>query len=130
MRMRLATRTRRADFMSERLAKPSGAVEDKRLDRLPASAQSAVLKVDRHPMEAGKASIGAAVKSAVGNDPLRVYGDEAFMSKVISGEKVPDYLGRIASRPDALRRYALSLLKNDPNVRIRTTVDWDEEKVG
>jgi hypothetical protein len=116
--------------MSDIVAKGARLGEDKRLDRLPASAQSAVLKVDRHPMEAGKASIGAAVKSAVGDDPLRVYGDEAFMSKVISGEKVPDYLGRIASRPAALRRYALSLLKGDPNVRIRTTVDWDEEKVG
>lgn len=116
--------------MASSFSKPNGRVEDQRLDRLPAKANGSVLKVDRLPVEAGKANVGAAVRSAIGDDPLRVYGDEAFMSKVISGEKVPDYLGRIASRPDALRRYALSLLKADPNVRIRTTVDWDEEKAG
>jgi hypothetical protein len=51
-----------------------------------------------------------------------------MMAKVIAGEKVPEYLARIYRNPDARRRYALSLLRNDPKVRIRTTVDWDEEE--
>lgn len=103
-------------------------MEVKRLDHLPERAQSAVKKVDRLPVEAAKAHVGAAIRSAVGDEPLRVYGDEGLMSRVMTGEKVPDYMGRIFSNPDARRRYALALLKGDPRVRIRTTVDWDEEE--
>lgn len=80
------------------------------------------------PLEMAKAGIGRAIKSAIGDDSMKVYGDDSLMAKVISGERIPDYLARIYRNPDARRRYALELLKGDPRVRIRTTVDWDEEE--
>ncbi len=75
-----------------------------------------------------KAGVGRAVKDAIGDDPMKVYGDDSLMVKVINGERIPDYLARIYRNPDARRRYALALLKGDPRVRVRTTVDWDEEE--
>jgi hypothetical protein len=116
--------------MGDTLQKPNGSVEVSRLDRLPERAKEAVRKLDLAPLDEAKASVGLAVKHAIGDDPLKVYGDEGQMSKVIAGEKVPDYMARIYRNPQARRRYALSLLRSDPNVRIRTTVDWDEEKAG
>jgi hypothetical protein len=74
------------------------------------------------PLEMAKARVGKAVKHAIGDDPLKVYGDDSMMAKVITGEKVPDYLARIVNRPEALRRYALSLLEGDPDVETETTV--------
>ena len=116
--------------MPSSLPKPNGRMEDKRLDRLPETAREAVRKLDLPSLDDAKASVGRAVKHAIGDDPARVYGDEGQMSRVMTGEKVPDYMARIYRNPDARRRYVLSLLKGDPNVRIRTTVDWDEEKAG
>lgn len=112
--------------MGSIVAKASLPGEDKRLDRLPESAKDAVKKVACPPMDVAKAGIGEAVRSAIGDDPLRVYGSEGQMSRVISGEAVPDYMGRIASRPDALRRYALSLLKGDRRVKVRTVIEIEE----
>jgi hypothetical protein len=91
-------------------------------------AQSGNRTLPEIPLEMAKASIGRAVRDAIGDEPLKVYGDDSMMAKVIAGEKVPEYLARIYRNPDARRRYALSLLRNDPKVRIRTTVDWDEEE--
>jgi hypothetical protein len=113
--------------------KSNGACEDglrKPFERLPDKAVGAIKKLEslpQQPLEQGKVSVGLAVKHAIGDDPMKVYGPEGQLSRVIAGKEVPDYMGRIASRPDALRRYALSLLRNDPKVRIRTTVDWEEE---
>lgn len=79
------------------------------------------------PLKMAKAGIGRAVKYAIGDDPLKVYGDDSMMAKVITGEKVPDYLGRIYRNDDARRRYALSLLRGDKRVRVRTIIEIDEE---
>ena len=81
------------------------------------------------PLEMAKAGIGRAIKSAIGDDPMKVYGDDSLMAKVISGERVPDYLARIYNRPEACRRYAISLLKGDKQVRVRTVIEIDEEAV-
>jgi hypothetical protein len=78
-------------------------------------------------MESAKAIVGKAVRSAIGDEAVRVYGDEGLMSRVMSGEKVPDYMGRIVSNPEARRRYALSLLRGDKSVRVRTVVEIIEE---
>jgi len=80
------------------------------------------------PLEMAKAGIGRAIKHAIGDEPLKVYGDDSMMAKVISGERVPDYLARIYNRPEARRRYALSLLRGDKKVRVRTVVEIIEEE--
>ena len=113
--------------MAVTLPKPSRDLEDKRLDRLPESAKSAVKKVDG-PLEAAKKRAGRAVRAAIGEEAVRVYGDEGLMSRVMSGPGIPDYMARIVERPDALRRYAVALLSEVPNVRITTNVAWEEEK--
>ena len=79
------------------------------------------------PLEMAKAGIGRAIKSAIGDDPLKVYGDDSMMAKVISGERIPDYLARIYRNPEARRRYAVSLLRGDKQVRVRTVVEIEEE---
>ena len=81
------------------------------------------------PLEMAKAGIGRAIKSAIGDDPLKVYGDDSMMAKVISGERIPDYLARIYRNPEARRRYAVSLLRGDKRVRVRTVVEIEEEAV-
>lgn len=102
-------------------------MEDKRLDRLPESAKTAVKKVDG-PLDAAKKRAGKAVRAAIGEEAVRVYGDEGLMSRVMSGPGIPDYMARIVERPDALRRYAVALLSEVPNIRITTNVAWEEEK--
>ena len=81
------------------------------------------------PLEMAKAGLGRAIKSAIGDDPLKVYGDDSMMAKVISGERIPDYLARIYRNPEARRRYAVSLLRGDKRVRVRTVVEIEEEAV-
>jgi hypothetical protein len=114
---------------SSSVAKPNGSAEVRQPDE-PREAPSENRTLPEIPLAMAKAGIGLAIKNAIGDQPLKVYGDDSRMAKVISGEGVPDYLARIYRNPDARRRYALSLLRGDPNVRIRTTVDWDEEKAG
>jgi hypothetical protein len=100
----------------------AAAVEDKRLDRLPETAKAAVKKVDWPSLQAGKERVGRAVRAGVGDDPIRVYADEGQMSRVMGGPGIPDYMGRLANNPEALRRYALALLEGDEDVSITTTV--------
>jgi hypothetical protein len=40
----------------------------------------------------------------------------------MGGPGIPDYMGRLANNPEALRRYALALLEGDEDVSITTTV--------
>lgn len=102
-------------------------VEGKRLDRLPQTAKGAVKKIDSLPLDDAKARVGRAVKDAIGDQPFKVYGDEGQMSKVVTGEKVPDYMARIYRNPEARRRYAVSLLRGDKSVRVRTVVEIEDE---
>lgn len=84
-----------------------------------------VNKVDRLPKRAvdmAKARMGAAVEQAIGDAPLKAYGDKGLMSKVLSGEKVPDYLARIVQDKGARRRFALALLEDDSDVIVTTTI--------
>lgn len=107
-----------------------GPMEVKRVDRLPESAKVAVKKVDL-PLEAAKEMVGAAVNSAIGNAPMKTYGDAGLMSKVVTGEKAPEYLARIYQDPKARRRFAMAFLKGDPKVtmRRRVVIDIDDEEV-
>lgn len=108
-------------------------MEVNRVDGRREPRERVVNKVDRLPERAcdmAKAGMGAAIEHAIGDDPLKAYGDKGLMSKVVTGEKVPDYLARIYGNHEARRRLALALLKDDPSVRMRTTIEWDEEKVG
>jgi hypothetical protein len=112
--------------MAESVANALVPGEDKRLDRLPESAKTAVKKLAYPSMDDAKASVGEAIRCAIGEEPLRVYGSEGQMSRVISGESIPDYMGRIASNPEARRRYALSLLRGDKQVKVRTVIEIEE----
>lgn len=107
------------------------AEEDNRVDRLPMSAKGAVKKVDHLGLEAAKARVGAAVESAIGDQPLKAFGDAGLMSKVVTGEKAPEYLARIYQNPKARRRLAMALLDGDPKVRMtrRVVIDIDDEEV-
>jgi hypothetical protein len=95
-----------------------------------AEAVNKVHRLDDVPLEMAKARIGAAVGAAIGSDPLKAYGHPGLLSEVCSGEKVPDYLGRIYNNRQARRRFALSLLEDDPRVVVETIVRWTDEKVG
>src|SRR5687767_10557751 len=104
--------------MAATLPKPNGRGEDQRLDRLPMKANGAVQKVDL-AMDTAKEHVGKAIGSAIGDEPLRVFGDASFIAKVITGEKAPDYLARIYRNPDARRRLGLALLRGDDKVKVR-----------
>lgn len=82
------------------------------------------------PLENARISVGAAIKHGIGDDPLKTYGTKSQMSGLVSGENVPDYLARIYENPSARRRFARALLADDDAVRVRTVIEWDEEKAG
>lgn len=93
-----------------------------------------VNKVDRlveatESMRMAKAKMGAAVEHAIGDRPLKEFGDKGQMSNITSGEKVPEYLARIYHDPAARRRFALALLDGDTGVRKRIVLDFDAEEV-
>ena len=85
--------------------------------------RSEVVKELHHvPMVQAKAGMGAAVKQAIGDEPMKAYGHEGMVSAVCSGEKVPDYLARIYADERARTRFALALLEDIAGVEIETTV--------
>lgn len=106
--------------------------EDQSLDRVGKPRMATVRKLDRpspaRELPKGKAGFGAAVSIAIGDESTKAYGDESFIAKVKSGEKVPEYLARIYDNPDARRRLGLELLK-DTGVTVRTVIEF-ETKVG
>jgi hypothetical protein len=102
-------------------------MEVKRLDHLPESAKHAVKKIDHVDLEAAKARVGAAVESAIGNLPLKAFGDAGLISKVATGEKAPEYLARIYQDKAARRRFAVAWLADDEAVKVRTVIEIDEE---
>ena len=79
-------------------------------------------------MASAKAKVGAAVRRAIHDAPLKAFGDKGTLSKVIAGEKVPDYLGRIAQDKGARRRFALALLEDDSDVVVTTTIQIAHDK--
>lgn len=96
-------------------------VKDDRVDRVGRPHSDVVNKVDRLP---SKVKAGAALKAAIGNDPLKKYGDKGMLANVTSGEKVPDYFARIVDDKHAKRRLALALLSDDSDVIVRTVIEF------
>lgn len=88
-----------------------------------------VNKVDHvaDELRAAKVRVGEAVRDAIDDDGLKRHGNKGLMSGLTSGEKVPKWLASIAEDDNARRRFALSLLKGDPQVRTRMviTCEWD-----
>lgn len=108
-----------------------GPVEVRPSDHPHTPHEHAVSGTDRLPDRANamaKSAIGAAIGAAIGEEAYKAYGDPGFMTKVVSGEKVPDYLARIYQEPAARRRLAFKLLEGT-GVTVKTVVEW-EEKVG
>lgn len=112
-------------------------MEVNRVDRPQSHDSGVVNKVDRLPeravdMARAKARVGHAVEEAIGNLPLKEFGDKGLMSKVTTGEKVPDYLARIYANRSARRRFARALVADDSGVVVTTVMTFreDEEKVG
>lgn len=73
-------------------------------------------------LKMAKAKVGAAFERAIGDRPLKEFGHEGLVSAVCSGEKVPDYLARVAEDKQARRRFALALLEDDTDVIVTTTI--------
>jgi hypothetical protein len=98
-------------------------VEDNRVDRRDAESPSVVNKVDRLPEKAiamAKASVGAALKRAIGDESIKAFGDKGLVSKLTTGEKVPDYLARIYQDETARTEFALAMLEGLEHVEIVT----------
>lgn len=85
------------------------AMEVQRVDRR----ERTVRKLDRLDdvtLRTAKARMGACVREAIGPRAFKEFGDESFVGKVCTGEKVPDYLARIVDDDRARRRLGLALL--------------------
>jgi hypothetical protein len=104
------------------------AAEVKKSHRDPESSIDAVQNLHHVQLRMAKARIGHAVERAIGDQPLKAFGHEGLVSAICSGERVPDYLGRIAQDHDARRRFALALLEDDSGVIITTTITIQQKK--
>lgn len=111
------------------------ALADLEVEKLPRPgdrADRAVKKVHlpEQSLDSAKKQFGAAVKAAIGDNPMKVYGAENLMSGVVSGDKVPDYMARLYRDNAARRRLAKELLRGASGVRSRnvTVIEWDEEE--
>jgi hypothetical protein len=118
--------------MADSIAAKAYAREVNRVERPKMLRAGTVNKVDHgpDPLEIAKVLVGRALKAGIGDEPLKTYGDKGLLSNVLSGEKVPDYLARIYQNDEARRRFARALLADDDAVRVRTVIEWDEEKAG
>lgn len=105
-----------------------GPLEVKRSDHEPTRRSDAVKELDRVPLEMARARVGAAFSRGIGDASLKAYGDPGLIRKVVTGEKVPDYLARIAQDADARRRFAMALLEDDSGVVITTTITIAQKK--
>lgn len=106
--------------------------EDNRVASAPEGTDNKVDRLQAVPLDMAKAKVGAAMKRAMDGRALKEFGEKSFISNVHSGEKVPEYFARVYMDPVARRRFALALLEGDEGVRVntKTTIEWDEEKVG
>lgn len=80
-------------------------------------------------LQMAKVGFGAAVGHAIADTPDKSFGEKSWISNIKSGRAVPEYLARIYADRHARRRFALALLKDDEQVRVRMLIecDWDEE---
>lgn len=102
--------------------------EEKTLHRDESNALDAVKKLHHVPLVMAKAKVGAAIDSAIGDAPDKSFGHEGLVSGLKSGEKVPDYLARIYADKGARRRFAVALLEEDSEVRVRTVIEIEDRK--
>lgn len=112
------------------VVQPLPLMEVNRVDDCRPAKTRTVNDVDRLkaiPLEMAKAKVGAAVNHAIGDKPLKLFGDKGLVSKVCTGEKVPEYLAQIYQDTTSRRRFALALLKGDVKVRVRTVVEFEDE---
>lgn len=118
--------------MSRSFQRPLPPMEVDRVHREPEAPQEPVNKVHRLldgvPLEMAKARIGGAVRQAIGDRALKEFGHKGLMHAVCSGEKVPDYLARIAQDDEARRRFAMALLEDDSDVVITTTITIQQKR--
>lgn len=92
------------------------------------SRHGAVNKVHQLPARAlamAKADVGGTVKEAIEGRSPKEFGSKTLVSGLCSGEKVPDYLARIYQDPRSRRRLALAWLRNDPEVKVKVTIEID-----
>lgn len=101
-----------------------------RPERESESAEARVKKLHRLPeksLQQAKAHFGEAVKVAIGHQPRRLFGSETLISGVVSGEKVPDYIGRICQDDDTRRRLGRELIRGARGVRRREVFEFEDE---
>lgn len=113
--------------MGNSLAQRASVEEDHRVDHADQCPSCAVNRVDRLNAMAidltmAKAKLGACIRTGIGDDALKEYGDKGLVGKVCTGEKAPDYLARIYLDKAARRRFALALLNDDTDVIVTTVV--------
>lgn len=118
--------------MSLKVAAPRASEEVNRVHGDDDTPASVVNDIHRHdiPMRMAKAKVGAAVKTAIGDHPLKQFGHAGLVSAVCSGEKVPDYLAAIVKDDVARRKFALALLEDDTGVVLTMHVSIPVSKVG
>jgi len=85
-----------------------------------------VNKVDGDSLEQSKVALGRDISEAIAGTPRKVYGDDALMSGICSGDKVPDYLARIYRDRIARRKLGFAFLRGT-GVRKHVSLEWDEE---
>jgi hypothetical protein len=116
--------------MQTSLNRPLPPMEVKRIDSAAESRSKTVNKIDHEEIDAvllAKTGMGAVIKDAIGGEPLKSYGDPGFVSKVVSGEKVPDYLAAIYANEGARLRMAKALLRSSgKQVKERTVFEIEE----
>lgn len=101
------------------------AMEVQRVDGPRQPDDDAVRSVDRVaviPLAIAKVEAGAALREAIGTKPFKQFGDESLIGKICTGEKMPDYFGRVVQDPVVCRRFALALLRRDKKVVLTKTL--------
>ena len=101
-------------------------VEVNRVETPRQDALNKVERLDDIDMRMAKVGFGSAVQRAIGDEGAKRYGDKGWISNVISGSGVPEYLARIWADPPARRRLAMALLKDDRKVKVRMVVEIEE----
>ncbi len=102
-----------------------GPLEVRRTDKADSADPVMVRKADRLadiPLEMAKVGMGCAIGKGIGDDPYKVYGDTGLIARVVSGDKVPEYLARIYVDPAARQRFGLALLEGTPGAEFEMTV--------
>jgi hypothetical protein len=111
-------------------------MEVSRTDEGGSARSTVVSKTDRLaklaeiPLEMARISMGDAIARGIGRESYKAFGDTGLITKVVSGEKVPDYLAKLYADADARQRFALALLEGLDGVAMETTVRINQTKAG